>query len=358
MGEEVKLHELNVYAKEGRTDEVKRFLGLGKLPTHSDKCERALITAVQFNKIDCIRALLEFGVSASSRIDGQIAICVCAEKNYDNAAKLLLAYKADYTVKTSDGMNALTIAVKKMPPALDVVKELLRAGAKVSATDQCGGLAAVVKEVNIEMLANELKKMADVDIAQVQADIAAADKEVWKHQREHMRLLIQKEEQKAGVLVIHFEKETDQQRAESRVDQKSEDSLAHDLNEVKVVLQSVTADTLQLIKDLDEAESAEAKMCTERDVVATELAGQQGFVKVAVDEMTASDRLRVASEKVRDEALAQTAEMETEFEAANKHRDLLNSELRDAEKDYKQWMRAKEQAASLTAQAQRLLATN
>lgn len=351
-----KEHELVIAARSGWLDVVKGILDKGLVHNTSDKCERALLAAIAASQLDIMKVLLDFGVNPTSKNDGQISICFCAEKGLMAAAKLLLAYKADTNAKTVDGMTAMTIACHNRPPRLEMCKELLRAGARIGPQDNAIGLAQVVKEVQMEKFADDLRKKAEIMVAS--AEITAVEEQVWKFQREHMRLLMTREEQRTGVMLIDAERRREEMRAEARESHKTEEQLAFQLNEKKVSLQAVTGDVRQLRDDLEDAEKAEAAARAERDKVASELAGQQGFVQAALAEKKESDRLHALSEQARDEAMRRYAEMESESAEARRRKDELQSEIREAEREYRNWMRAKEQAQKLTAQAHQLLGAN
>jgi len=358
MAEKSKIdnHELVVACKDGNEQVVSGILKKGLLQPSSEKCIRALVVACQGNKIECIKQLLTFGVPGNTSQDGIFALHIVAEAGFDKAARLLLAHKADFEQKSLEGFNAMNMAVMAKPPRLNVVKELLRVNAQIGPNDKASGISACVKEVEMEKLTEELRTYLDIKVTA--ADISAVDGEVWKHQRTHMRLLVEREEQKAGSLLVDLEGRLSEEQAQARELQGAEEQLAFDLNEKRVRNQSISSELNQILRDLEDVLQKQVEMKAENEKVTAELNAERKLVKGALKEKEESDKARIAGEEARDEAQAITKKLEEELVEARKENETIMSQLRAARAELKGWMDDKEAAAKLTTQAHRILATN
>eukprot|EP00929_Paragymnodinium_shiwhaense_P118348 TRINITY_DN90279_c0_g1_i1.p1 TRINITY_DN90279_c0_g1~~TRINITY_DN90279_c0_g1_i1.p1 ORF type:complete len:358 (+),score=117.57 TRINITY_DN90279_c0_g1_i1:93-1166(+) len=347
-------HDLVQYCKDGAANQVSQYIRKGMVGPDSDKCHRALCFASVFSNLDCMKILLEWGVSPNSEVDGgQRALHWCAESNAFDSAKLLLQYKADWRLQSRDGFTPLNLACKQTPPTLEVVKELMRHGAKPGPGDKANGLAAAVREVQLETLLTDLRQAATEE-PDAEA-LAAADLEVWKAQREHMRLLAVRERHKAGVVLVELERKLAEELAEARTTKQSEEELAAELAEKRVQLQTVTCELSQLLKDLEEIRLHEMAMKEDVDKVSADLSERQSELRAAIAEKDACDRARLAAEEARIKAFHDTAHFEEDITQQRQYIDDLNSEIEAAERELENWMKDKEAARLLSEQANRLL---
>merc|ERR1712232_1129327 len=97
------------------------------------------------------------------------------------------------------------------------------------------GLAQVQKEATLDKLAIQLREYAKLQSNEV--EILAMDSEVWRVQREHMRLLTAQAEMKAGLTLVGLERDIINERKAAEDSKKSEEQLAAELAEKRVILQ-------------------------------------------------------------------------------------------------------------------------
>jgi len=355
MSSKTDTHELVIAARGGETERLKAFLKKGALSPISEKCQRALFFAVQGNHLECAQALLEGGTPLGAAYEeGNTPLHEACAAGHLPVLKLLLDHKANWTVLNTDGITPLSMATKAKPPHFDCVKELLRRGAQPTSSDSAvRGLAQAMKEIQIERMTGEVRKLADIKVDE--NDILVADTKVWEAQRHHMRLVLLKEEQKAGTLLVDLERRIAVEQAEEQASAGREAEAQEELKERRIMVQATTQDLTGVLKELEDVRLALSKLQAQYDGVDADVKAQKGQSRNFLKAKEESDKQRAESEEARDRALAECSAIEDEITEARKKRDDTRSELSQARTQLRGYMKDREHAAMLTEQAKQLL---
>eukprot|EP00928_Gymnodinium_smaydae_P053197 TRINITY_DN3723_c1_g1_i1.p1 TRINITY_DN3723_c1_g1~~TRINITY_DN3723_c1_g1_i1.p1 ORF type:complete len:353 (+),score=123.54 TRINITY_DN3723_c1_g1_i1:94-1152(+) len=346
-------HELVNAALRGAHDEVKSYLKKGMLQPTSNMCAQALFVAAQSGFEACVRELVNFGVAGHAEVDGTTALHVSCDIGCASVVKLLMAAKAE-SQSDKDGYSPMQMALKKKPPHLNAARELLRAGVKLGPHDEAIGLGNVVREVQLEKLTEELRARAAAITIDAE-DIARIDSEAWTAQKEHMRLLELREYQKAGIVLVDIEKRLREESEAAREAETMEKELSSELVDQRVKFQTLTQDLVTIVKEYEDVKVAHAEMREETDRIASEFGDRRAELRAAQKEKIECDERRRGAEDQRDAAKLRNTELEGDLEKAQKARERLQSEVATARADLNEWMRDRERAAQLTAQAHKIL---
>lgn len=149
---------------DGNADAVKLFLTAGMPVETAD----ALRLAIDMDKTEVAKILLERGANANSKDSyGQSIVMTAASNHRTDALALLIAAKADVNVANDYRITPLAVAAEQ--GHLDIVNLLVSAGAKVNARDTAGGTALSVailrgyKEIVAALLAAGADVQRDKD---------------------------------------------------------------------------------------------------------------------------------------------------------------------------------------------------
>lgn len=318
----------------------------------SGPAQNATVSAAMKNNHHVLAVLLEWGCPLASKdATGRQAIHAATATGAAESVAVLITRDADVTALDHNGKTPIDLAIKG--GYLNVVKELIRGGATVPSGTEMPGLAQVQREATLDKMATQLRHYATK--TSNAEDIVALDSQVWKAQREHMRLLATQAEMKAGQSLISLEKEIVAQRKSAAESQLSEDALANSLADKKTYLLQESLNRTQIIKDLELAQQTESAMWNEDMALRQELDERKSeLLQVSRTRDEALELIQRASE-MRAEALAESQAMEAEVAERNRLNEQLVSELQEAENELRGWMSDRERAAALTAQAHRLL---
>lgn len=319
----------------------------------STSAQVALVCAVKADQLEAVKMLLDWGAPVESADDSRRrALHLACTNGSSEVVQELVKHGADVKVADHEGTKPLDIAVAKKH--LQCCKVLLKAGAQLNQGQQCKGLAAIVQEVQLEVIVSELKGFTE-NTPDVASELLEADGVVWKAQQEQMRLMALKEEQKAGKTVIELERHLELETEVYSKVKRSEDALSREITDLRVNVQTVETTVALMRQQLDTAEAA-ARHTTEEEVQADiEYRAMMGEMSKFQSEKEESDKANAAKEKAREDAIAL---LQTHQETVNamklRNRD-ISEELKAESAALRGWERDKEAAAALTAQAQRVL---
>ncbi|MDH5230550.1 MAG: ankyrin repeat domain-containing protein [Gammaproteobacteria bacterium] len=134
---------LHIAAREGRTATARALLNGGAQPDTKQKTtgDTALILAAKFNRSSTLRALTKAGANPNKLNDvGNAAIHIAATQGHLNIVKDLCIYnKTHLEIRNPVDMTPLMLAAAH--EQTKIVRELLRANAKVDATTHAGWTA-------------------------------------------------------------------------------------------------------------------------------------------------------------------------------------------------------------------------
>lgn len=301
-----------------------------------------------------VEQFLNWGAYADAANEfGQRALLAATEAGAADACRLICEAEADVNFRNGEGNTAMNLALNA--PHLQVVKVLLKAGAKLSAGANTPGLAGIVKEVQLEKLTEELTKVATTT-ASCADDLMNADGSVWEAMNEHMRLLKLREEQKAGMNLMSLQSELEEQQKAKIIAKDNENLLTQELIEKKIVLQKAQNNFEDMKKALEHAEM-HRETCTAEDTQAnSEVAEQKSDLSAAQKEMADAQKLCQEKEQERDSFAEKSKLLSDELAEAKSRHARLRDTLRTESAELRGWERDEKAAAALTAQAGKLLA--
>lgn len=344
---------MSAAASRGNLEELRALMQQGVCRPDSKKAQQAMVSAVEAGQLEAVIILLDWGSPVESQDDmRQRALPAACKKGHVAVLQELIKRGADTKVADHEGSKPLDVAVAAKQ--LGACKLLLKSGAVLGAGQSCKGLAAVVAEVQQEILVETLKGYADTapDIAQ---EIEQADTMVAQAQSEHMRLIMLKEEQRAGAILIDREGQLQVESEAHRKMKMSEDAFSRELIELRTNLQSSESASAVMKSQLESSEAAcneaircEAEADTEHRAMSAELAKTQKETELA--EKSIADK-----GKGTEDALALAKSLEAEINAMKLRNRGISEELKAESAAMRGWERDKEAAMELTAQAQRLL---
>lgn len=345
--------ELNAAAEVGDVQAIQAVMRKGVLQATGPKAQRALCTAAHKGHLEVVQVLQHWGVSADTQDDtGRRPLHLAAEAGHAACVKLLLSLQAD--VAALDGADDQALKLALQTPHLAVVKELLRYGAELSPNDQAPGLAGVLREIHLEKLTAELIAVARTTQPATR-ELLAADEEVWKAMREHMRLTRLQEEQKAGEMLISLQRELQTEQAVVSTSRDREESLASELNEKRVAVQTTQTELSEILKALEKVKVSELAAKEDDSKLDRQIKERKGELDVTNAEREENVRVRKEKEEHRDATLAECKALEKAMAAQKLQNDELRRDLTKAANEISQWREDKSKAAALTEQAHRLL---
>jgi len=342
-------------AEKGDVALLDSLLKMGGQPT-GDRAAHAIVAGAAKNQAAAVRIFLDWGTPTEvSNKAGQKLLHVATAAGAAQTIELLCSRKADIHRLDHNGASPLTLALKAKK--LPVIKELMRAGAQLpdkEVKDPFPGLANVIQEVHLEKLTFELKSAQGRNEV-CQENLNDIDTEVWKVQKEHMRLIRVFEEQKAGSVLVTLEEKTRSEREEVEKAKALEAQLKKEVEKIRVDLVAAESHFNDAFKELMNTEAAEALVREEDRLIRGELAEGKQELDSAKSELKASEKTLADKTALRDKNQAEQQVFEGECKEAHSRRDSIRSELEEARDELEGWQANREAAAALTAQAHRLL---
>jgi len=317
------------------------------------RSQTALVCAVVGNHLEAVQMLLDWGVTAESQDDQRRpALHVACSSGFAKVVQELLKHGADMLATDAENNTAMSISVQGKQ--LQCAKALLKAGAKLQPDQTCAGLPKVIAEVQLEALVDELKGFVESSSFNT-SDLIAADQLVWQAQRDHMRLLTMREEQKAGLLVTDLDQRLKSEMAMFANAKKSEEALAQEFADIRVNLQTAETGFGLLRSQIESTELAARRAAEEEAEADVEYKAMLGELSKAQADKEAVDRDIMEKEQARDEALALASELQEQSNALKSRNKELNDALKAESGQLRGWERDKEAAAALTEKAHGLL---
>jgi len=345
--------EICLAAESGDLEALQGTMKISSNRPTGQNCKDALMGAAEKNQPEACTMLLDWGVPVASQDSTtRKPLHVAAAKGYTEVVNIFLKRGAEFLSNDHEGNTPLGAAVTNKH--LAVCKCLLLAGAKLTATQSCKGLAAIVAEVQLEVLVAELKVVA----ANVEFDpeeLLEVEEEVWAAQQKHMRLLRVREEQKAGLLVTDLERHLETESACYGKLERSEDALSKELTDLRVNLQSVETSVGLMKQQLDTAEDQARKAMEEEAEADVEYQAMMNEMKKLKNEQDAADRSIYDKGSAKDNALVHLKMLQEEVNSMKLGNRAALEQLRAESAELRGWERDKEAAAALTAQANELL---
>lgn len=317
------------------------------------RSQTALVCAVVGNRIDAVKTLLDWGVTADSQDDQRRpALHLACSSGFAEAVRELLANGADTLATDAENNTAMSISVQGKQ--LQCAKALLKAGAKLEADQTCPGLPKIIAEVQLEELVDELKGFAESSSSDTK-ELIAASQMVWQAQKDHMRLLTMREEQKAGMLVTDLDQRLKSEMETFANAKKSEDALAKEFADLRVSLQTVETGHGLSRSQMESTELAARRAVEEEAEADNEYKAMLAELSKAQADKEAVDRDIMEKEMARDEALALANELQEQANALKSRNKELSDTLKAESGQLRGWERDQEAAAALTAKAHDLL---
>lgn len=335
-------------------DKLKELQSTGAVKTDGQKAIEAIFTGCEKDIVEVVEAMLAWGTPLDIKdITGRRPLHVAAYSGSANVVKFLCGRGADLNGKDKEGFTPMKLAIKMSK--LAAVKELLMFDAELPPDSTCNGLAACVKEAQMDKLSLRLKHLADNTAEVNNEELCEADLGVWRCQREHMRLLRLREEQRAGFALNRFDERIAEENAAAARSKLLESEHSEAITEKRVELLKVRTDLSTLIRELQGVQSTEMQMKAEDDVLRAELQQRRDELSAIRSEIeTRNSRVAREEEEIAN-AEARWAGLEAEIaEQRVANRD-ESSELALAQDELLGWRRDREAAAKLTAQAHKLL---
>mmetsp|Transcript_8299 Transcript_8299/g.15472 ORF Transcript_8299/g.15472 Transcript_8299/m.15472 type:complete len:360 (-) Transcript_8299:46-1125(-) len=345
--------ELTIAAETGNLQKLQRLFGGGVYEATSRKAQSACLSAANAKQAQAVIAFLQWGISPNIEDnDKNRLLFVCMRRGLDTAVTMLIEKGVDLKRPDTEGNLPMAVAIKSKN--IPIIKELLRAGVDVPHGQlDAPGLAAAAHEVKVEQSATSLRANAGqtIDLAEV----AKVEKEVWSNMKEHMRLLRIKEEGKAGSVLVELERKTAAEKTAAEAATAREAQLAIELKDQKVLVAAAESELHKVAKELGQVEAtlADAKIIDLK--VQAELAEQHQKLQKEQAVVDAFQKARLEAEAHSAKAFADLKAIEAEVAEARIQHDQVDVELNDAREDLEGWLRDKDAAAALTAQAHRLL---
>lgn len=341
-------------AEEGDVKRLKLLIKKGILDPLGAKAQLAVLAAGQKNKVEALDTLVDWGVPLLSAKDlnGQKVFHLAAAAGAELTVKYLLHHGVEVgDIDAYTGKNAMQLALKANQ--LEVVRELLRAGADIPLDADAPGLAALVREMRLENMAAALRESAKLSVDQ--GELVRADDAVWAAMREHMRLLRIREEIQAGELLVSIERRTLSEKEVADRSLASEEALSADVGQNRVKLQTEQALVRELNRELDALRTTEMALYEMDAKLRKEMEERRSELMQATQLRDASEKAKMEQQETCDEALAESQALASKITEATSRKAGLVADLEVAQKELRGWLRDKEVAARLTAQAHNIL---
>lgn len=312
------------------------------------------MVACAANATEAMVLLLDWGTPANAKdMSGRLSLHVAAEVGAAKACALLCNRGVNKERKDEAGRTAMQLGISRVH--FPAVKEMLRAGAQVPENASAPGLAQIIKEVQMEKQIDKLKERAANTPEVTHEQLVQADLGVWQCQREHMRLLELREEQKAGIQLASFQERTNTELAVAERARIQEEENHKYISELRAELLEKKTHLTNLIKELNEVTETEKKAKEEDDILRAELKVRRSELDVVNTEIEERDALAKTEQEAIRVAQERFQCLTGEISEQTNVNEGIYSELLDAQRELEGWMKDREAAAKLTAQAHKLL---
>jgi len=345
--------ELAQTARLGDMHKLARLLRSGKFDPQTRRAEEAVVAAVEAGQLEALRALLDWGAPPASveRSSDTHAFLVAAGKGELNMVQLMCAKKADPNDTDLNGKTAMEEAITGHH--FEIVKELMHHGVEAPEQSSVPGLGAAIFEAKLDIMTQQMRHFAKIQVDN--NDILAMEDKVWIAMREHMRLLQLREEQGAGTMLVKIEWQARSEEAEAKIAESKLKQLNVDLRLQRVELEQQKSHAAQLREKVEVVRVEYEGLDAEDKKVIREIEARQAELAEAEQTLEATTEANQKQEGSNDELFAEIKDLEEEIAAARMKKEYLTDQLQAAEDELSGWLRDKEAAAELTAQAHKLL---
>jgi len=278
---------------------------------------------------------------------------VAASGGCTDIVKLMLEHKADPSEKDLKGQDSMQMAVAG--PHFAIVKELIRAGAEAPENATVPGLGAAVFEARLDVMTKQMLAWSELKVDN--AEILAVEDKVWTAMREHMRLLELREEQRSGEMLLRYDGQIGSAEEEARKSKEKAVEWSEELGQSRVLVEKERTEVRDLEADIRRIQDTEAVLVEEDQKLRTEIKERQAELLAAQKSRDTALAAKSAREGENTEWFAEIKVLEEEVKNSSLRKTELASELEAAQIELSGWLKDKEAAAELSAQAHRLLGT-
>lgn len=342
--------ELARVAAEGSVAKLKNMLQ--KQDPKGKKIQEAVVAAASKGQFEAMKLMLEWGASPLSRDsrDVRAFIIACANGSLPMVA-LMIEHQAD--VNDRDKLNKTPMTAAIAGPHLDIVKALIVAGAEAPSECSVRGVGQAIWEARLDMATKQMKHYGDIQVSAV--EISAVEDKAWIAMREHMRLLEMKEEKVAGEQLAKIQRLTKSEEDDSRRTERKAESLSEDLRMSRVQLQKEQSTLRDIMIDIDGVKTKHMVMEEEDERIRAEIQERKKELEEVQQHGKGAHEALRSSKSELDELNAEVRSFQDEIGGQTRRRASLTERLETTEAELAGWLRDKEAAAELTAQAHKLL---
>jgi len=339
-------------AAEGNLTKLEHALGGSRQDKNGRKIQDAVVAAASKGQVEAMEYLLKWGAPVASRdLRDQRAFILATATGSLEIVKLMLTHKADPNEKDKIGKTPMLAAIEG--PYLDIVKELTLAGAEAPENSSVRGVGQAIYEARLELMSATMLNYSNIKV-DPQA-LREAEEKVWPAMREHMRLLELKEEKAAGDQMLKLETQIRLEEADVQKAELKAESLSNDLSASRVQLMKEESTLRDLVLDLDGISNKHFTLQEEDERIRAEIEARRTELEEAQEARSESQSFMRSEKNDVEQFHSEIRSLEGDVSTENKRATRLAEELRDAEAELQGWLRDKEAAAELTAQAHRLL---
>jgi myosin heavy subunit len=308
------------------------------------------------NQEEALKVLLDWGVPVSAKDKapgGQLLLHCAAGAGAVDCVRLLVKRRAD--VNATDGLVKTAMHLALKGSHMQVMKELLRAGATVSLGQKelPAGAHNVIKEVQLEKQMQEIKGFPTSEKG-LADKLVEADKQVWKSMNAHMQLLERQEEIKMAKIVQDFDEKMRVAQADALEASKIEASLTQELKDLKVLVQTEQMKQNQVVAEIQSMQHDEGQKKAAEEDIAKDVADKQAELDKLLSDLRAEQEALKKAEAERDVYVAECEKMNEDIEAGKlDHKELAN-ELSESRKELAGLRKDRKRIAELQAEAANL----
>lgn len=336
------------------TAELQKLIAGATIQPTAAKVQEAFVVACGANATGALTLLLDWGAPVGSKdLTGRLSLHAAAEAGAAGACALLCSRGADPEQKDDQARTATSLAIAR--GHLPAVKELLRAGAAVPENASAPGLMQVVKEVAMEKQIEGFKAKAQQQPEVTLDQLAEVDAGVWQCQREHMRLLGLREEQRAGAQLASYQERTTTELAAAERSRVEGGAKAATISALRVEILDKQTKRNQLTQDLNALDVTEKAVTAEDDKLKGELEVRRTELERLHADIEARDAAAESEQAAIDATTARSQSLAEEVRERQGVNAGLRAALAQAQEELDGWRRDREAAARLTAEAHKLL---
>lgn len=341
-------------SEQGNVAKLNALMRAGTLDRNSPKVANCVVAAAYAGKGQAVVAFLNWGVSpnASDKFSRKL-LHSCCRHGLADAVAACLENKADPNGVDYDRGNPMGLALKSKE--LGCIKELLRVGMEVppGPGSELPGLAAVMQEVRMETAAKEMRALAGSTVDP--QELSEAEERVWASMKEHMRLIKMKEECQSARVLVDLEERARLEKQAALDAQKLEGQIKEQLIQKKTELQTAEIELNKSRKDVDKVKGQLEEDKKEDEKLSAEFDELKGQLRKISKEADALEKARTDSDQGAKGVLDELAKLQQQVKDAEEKNASLHTEIQEAQAELDGWMKDKERAAKLTAQAHALM---